>query len=84
MNLHTYLSSIDESAAAFAKRIGVAPAIVSQWKLGIRPVPISRCVFVEAATNGLVTRQDLRPDDWHLIWPEFVAKSISNGTDVQR
>jgi len=25
-----------------------------------------------AATNGQVTRRDLRPADWHLIWPELL------------
>lgn len=27
---------------------------------------------IERATSGLVTRKDLRPDDWHLVWPELV------------
>jgi DNA-binding transcriptional regulator YdaS (Cro superfamily) len=29
-------------------------------------------VAIEQVTNGAVTRKDLRPDDWHLIWPELV------------
>ena len=29
------------------------------------------CVAIERATSGEVTRQDLRPNDWHLIWPEL-------------
>jgi len=31
------------------------------------------CVSIERATDGAVTRRDLRPDDWHLIWPELVT-----------
>lgn len=31
---------------------------------------------VERATNGEVTRRDLRPDDWRLIWPELVTSSV--------
>lgn len=27
---------------------------------------------IERATSGLVTRKDLRPNDWHLVWPELV------------
>lgn len=26
---------------------------------------------VERASKGVVTRVQLRPDDWHLIWPEL-------------
>ena len=26
---------------------------------------------IERATEGAVTRQQLRPDDWPLIWPEL-------------
>lgn len=26
---------------------------------------------IERATNGVVTRKQLRPDDWPLIWPEL-------------
>lgn len=27
----------------------------------------------ESATSGLVTRRDLRPEDWRQIWPELSA-----------
>lgn len=27
----------------------------------------------EYATNGTVTRRDLRPEDWRQIWPELSA-----------
>jgi DNA-binding transcriptional regulator YdaS (Cro superfamily) len=36
-------------------------------------VPIERCVPIERATNGAVTRKDLRPDDWQEIWPELAT-----------
>ena len=45
--------------------------MVSQWVGGIKPVPIERCVDIERVTEGSVTRRDLRPDDWHRIWPEL-------------
>lgn len=32
----------------------------------------SLCVRIERVTGGAVTRRDLRPDDWHQIWPELV------------
>lgn len=31
---------------------------------------------IELATNGVVTRQQMRPDDWSLIWPELVASAV--------
>lgn len=59
------------SQAGLAKAIDVAPAIVHQWRSGARPVPVQHCLAIERATSGAVTRRDLRPDDWHLIWPEL-------------
>lgn len=46
--------------------------MVSQWCAGLKPVPIERCVDIERATAGAVRRWDLRPDDWHRIWPELI------------
>lgn len=62
------------SQASLAKAIDVAPAMVHQWLCGARPVPVQRCIAIERATSGAVTRRDLRPDDWHLIWPELAAQ----------
>jgi DNA-binding transcriptional regulator YdaS (Cro superfamily) len=30
-----------------------------------------RCVQIEEATGGGVTRQEMRPDDWADLWPEL-------------
>lgn len=76
MKLSEYLSSID-SAASLAAAIGVQPESISQWKTGFRKVPIERCVPIERATNCQVTRRDLRPEDWHLIWPELAEKAAA-------
>ncbi|RYH61838.1 MAG: hypothetical protein EON54_09850 [Alcaligenaceae bacterium] len=35
------------------------------------PSPVN-CVAIEHATEGRVTRKDLRPHDWASIWPELV------------
>jgi len=59
--------------ASLARLLGVAPPTVQQWRTGERPVPIERCVAIERATSGAVTRQDLRPDDYWLIWPDLPA-----------
>lgn len=55
----------------FARKMGRSPSQVYHWKVGLKPVPLELCTVFEAASNGLVMRWDLRPDDWHLIWPEL-------------
>lgn len=57
-----------------ARALGVTPPVVSDWVNGKKGVPLERCVQIEVATEGAVNRQALRPDDWHLIWPELAAK----------
>jgi len=77
MNLHDYLSTPGAlSVSELAKSIGAPdPAQVRQWRHGYsgRKPDAPYCVAIEQATNGAVTRQDLRPDDWQKIWPELIA-----------
>lgn len=70
MKLSNYLSA-HGSQTQLARAIGVQPQLIWQWSTEVRKVPIERCVAIERATNGAVTRQDLRPDDWQDIWPEL-------------
>lgn len=51
--------------------LGVSKQIVTNWKS--RGTPIEHCMAIERATNGAVTRQELRPDDYWLIWPDLTA-----------
>ncbi len=74
MNLKDYLSKYG-SQAELARQIGAQPQLVWQWSAGVRPVPLERCVPIERATNGAVTRKDLRPDDWAAIWPELAISA---------
>lgn len=62
------------SVSALASSLGVQPPTVHQWCNGSRPVPIEKCVAIEKATSGAVTRKDLRPDDWQSIWPELASR----------
>jgi len=57
--------------SALARLINASPAQVWQWVRGIRPVPSEYGAPIETATDRAVMRWDLRPDDWHLIWPEL-------------
>ena len=71
MDLHRYLSE-SSTTAALAAKLGVPAPLVTQWKNGARSVPIDRAAQIDRATDGAVTRRDLRPDDWGDIWPELV------------
>ena len=37
-------------------------------------MPIQHCAAIEQATDRVVMRWDLRPDDWWKIWPELIGK----------
>lgn len=72
MKLSDYLESLERGAKAkLAAQIGAHASDLSDWISGSRPVPVHRCASIERATNGAVTRRDLRPDDWQQIWPEL-------------
>jgi DNA-binding transcriptional regulator YdaS (Cro superfamily) len=75
MELNKYIETTNRTD--FARAVGVSPDMVYQWIKGIRPVSAERCVAIEQATAGAVTRKDLRPDDWHLIWPELTNKEAA-------
>ena len=59
------------SATKLAMILGVTPQAVAFWRDGKRRLPIEACPAIEHATRGAVTRRDLRPADWHEIWPEL-------------
>lgn len=64
-------SIVGGGPAALAHLLDITPAAVSQWLHRRRPVPLRHCAAIERATNGAVTRKDLRPDDWQEIWPDL-------------
>lgn len=60
-----------------ASLLRVSPAAIGNWKK--RGVPIEHCPALERLTKRCVTRPQLRPDDWHLIWPELVEQGVAHG-----
>lgn len=46
---------------------------VAPWFTTDRPLLVEHCVTIERATCGRVRRWELRPHDWHRIWPELVG-----------
>lgn len=77
MKLLEYLASPGAlTVSQLAERIGVkSDAQVRQWQHGYanrQPSP-EYSVAIERATDGKVPRWELRPADWHLIWPELIG-----------
>lgn len=72
MNLKNYLLSAERGTASrLALTLGVSISYLSQMASGKSPISATRCVAIEQATNGVVTRKDSRPNDWQLTWPEL-------------
>ena len=53
-----------------ARALKVTTAAIGNWKMR-NSVPVEYCAPIEKATNSIVTRRDLRPNDWQRIWPEL-------------
>jgi DNA-binding transcriptional regulator YdaS (Cro superfamily) len=59
--------------AAVARLVNVRPPSVHEWRS--RGIPGDKIMLlgadIERVTHGEVRRWDLRPLDWHRIWPEL-------------
>jgi DNA-binding transcriptional regulator YdaS (Cro superfamily) len=64
-----------------AKMCDVHPAAVSAWR--IRGIPADKFMFlgarIEKESHGLVSRQDLFPNNFWLLWPELLPKNNTFG-----
>jgi DNA-binding transcriptional regulator YdaS (Cro superfamily) len=69
--------------AKVARMCKVDPAAVSNWR--IRGIPADKYMLlgarIETESHGLVTRQDLFPKNFYLIWPELLK---SNAFGLQK
>ena len=80
MKAKTQISAIQKACqivggqSALARIISVTPPTVNQWICEKRSVSARLAVAIEGATSGKVSRKDLRPNDFHLIWPEMVKE----------
>ena len=72
MKLRDWLSAERGRTKQLADALQVSGSIVTQWASG-KPVSAERCVPIETVTGHAVRRWDLRPDDWHGVWPELVG-----------
>ena len=73
MDIKTYIASGARGRAAqLASALGISPSYLSQMANGGSAISPERCVAIEIATLGEVSRKDLCPDNWQKIWPELV------------
>jgi hypothetical protein len=67
--------------AKVARMCKVDPAAVSNWR--IRGIPADKYMLlgarIETESHELVTRQDLFPKNFWLIWPELLPKNNAFG-----
>ena len=78
------------AAAQLAEQLHISRVYLSQLAArqdGREPSP-ELCVLIERACARRVMRWNLRPDDWHLIWPELIgadgAPAVPVGPEVAR
>ncbi len=74
MELRKYIDTLERGKAKeLAEVLEVSSSYLSQMASGKTAISPARCVDIEIATNRVVTRKDLRPNDWFKIWPELSA-----------
>lgn len=68
-----------EQKDAFAKTAGTTAAYINKVINGKGKLYFgaSICVSIEQQTEGRHMRQELRPHDWHRIWPELIDKEAA-------
>lgn len=72
MDLKTYLSGLgQEDRDAVAAAAGTTYGHMRNVSYGLRPCSPELASGLEQATKAAVMRWDMRPDDWHRIWPEL-------------
>jgi DNA-binding transcriptional regulator YdaS (Cro superfamily) len=62
-----------------AAALSITPTTVHEWVTHKRQVPASRCQAIVRISGGLVSLQELRPDDWADYWPNLAAAPAHAG-----
>ena len=88
MNLnltHQQMIGLLGGVKAVSKKTGVSVQAVNKWKLQ-SAIPIDKLMMlaalIEKESHGLVTRKDLFPNNFWLIWPEMLG--INNAFGLQQ
>jgi len=61
-----------------ARLCGISVPAVSMWRK--KGIPASQFIFLgatlEKESKGLITRKDLLPQSWHIVFPELAKEEI--------
>lgn len=80
MDLKTYWRTLTkEDREAFAGRCESTVGHLQNVMYRVRPAATDLAVAIERESGGLVTRQELRPEDWQRHWPELVKVTPQHG-----
>lgn len=71
VQLRDYLSKHDVTQAELARRLDVTPGLIWQWLNGHRPIAAEQVIPLEVATNGHVSRHEVRPD----LYPRSASRA---------
>lgn len=71
MNLQSYIDEDRGNATKLAAALEIPLSYLSQMATGDRSVSPEKALSIERATDGKVTRQELRPADFWKIWPDL-------------
>ncbi|WP_176507123.1 MULTISPECIES: transcriptional regulator [Pseudomonas] len=72
--LLAWLKTADDNGVS---ETGTTRAYLRLIGYGQKTASAGMAVGIERATSGSVTRQMLRPDDWHRLWPELADRSAT-------
>lgn len=72
MDIKTYLGSLDaDSRESLASKLRTTPGHLRNVGYGYRPCSPEIATALERHTDGVVSREECRPDDYWLIWPDL-------------
>lgn len=74
MGLKEFLKAMpdDDARERFAAECETTLGHMRNCAYGQKQLAAANCVLVEQRSDSAVRRWDLRPDDWHRIWPELI------------
>jgi len=73
-------SALGTSLAGLARELKVTRSAINDWKARGADIPTQHCktiVAMLAETSDPLTCIDLRPNDWHIWWPELAQQEKS-------
>lgn len=84
MDLKTYLKDLsDDAKDALATGASTTVGHLRNIVYGFRQCSPELASALERESKSAVMRWDLRPDDWHLIWPELVKRKDAPATPAK-